>query len=101
MRAIKVFPEVVLREGTDSSCWNSGQSYWLRIIRRDPVTSFLHFSEVFLFDLYLERNFYPIYLHFRNKKNIKLLLEGQRAKFLFLCLRCLWNIGFARRVAVV
>lgn len=82
-------------------CWNSGQYYWLQIIKRDPVTPFLHFSKMFLFDLCLERNFYLIYSHLHNKKDIKLLSEGWIAKFLFLCLSCLWNIGFACRVAVL
>lgn len=81
-------------------CWNSGQYYWLQI-KRDPVTPFLNFSEMFLFDLCLERNSYPLYSHFHNKKDIKLLSEGWIAKFLFLCLSCLWNIGFACGVAVL
>lgn len=65
----------------------------------------LHLSYIsqnmFLFDLCLERNFYPLYSHSHNKKDIKLLSEGWIAKFLFLCLSCLWNIGFACRVAVL
>lgn len=34
------------------------------------------------------------------KKYVIFLLEGWIAKFLFLCLNCLWNVGFARGVAV-
>lgn len=64
MRAINVFPEVVWREGTDSS-----------VLEFRTVLSAAHLQEglayiflIFLSGLFLERNLYPIYSHFHNKK---------------------------------
>lgn len=75
MRAINVFPDVVLREGPNSSMLEFGTVLLAAKHQGGPCYIFFMFLKNVALTCVLERNFYPIYLHFHNKRDIKFVLE--------------------------
>lgn len=98
MRAINIFPEVALRKGTDPSMLEFRTELLAANHEGDPVTSSLCFSKCFTLTCVWKEISIPLFFfspHFHDKKDIKFLFKGWIAKFLFLCLKCLWNFDFA------
>lgn len=78
-------------------CWNSGQYYWLQIMRETLLHLPYVSQNVSLWPVSGKKFLFLFFFFFpcHDKKDIKFLFKGWIAKFLFLCLKCLWNFDFA------
>lgn len=73
MRAINVFPEAIWKRGTDSSMLEF-RAVLLAAERTCLRLSYI--SQKYLLLTCLEKNLYPIYSHFHDKKCVNFILEG-------------------------